>query len=252
MKQHTYTKNSQGGTKNEFGYPTLSFSDNRHDVTILGDINSALRTVGVYIGQVKIPNEAVEILQNSALRELNEAECSKILNIFVLNRSDIINQIKITGREPVVPGGGSLTTSEENMPSYPKIYDLKTLNDSDRLYVQNKFGALHSNYNEEGIGVDEIMTVLSGGPWTWFFSLDDNELVAKLTIPRINPTLGGWKLNYPGMLPHGALIDALDGICVAQVCGSQTWAMHYEPNDVCRASILGKNPWISLSCVNKI
>ena len=225
---------------------TLSFSDNRQSVTDFNAINETLKTAGVRLSRLALPAEASPILKLSTTSKLNEEQISNLLKIFSLTRKDLLDQISIAGRKPVVSGGGSLSTGEVDVAPYPKIYDMKAMSPQDHIYVQNKFGKLHVNSADSGEGVDEVMTLVSGGPWTWYFLLKDN-VVAKLSLSRIQPNGPGWRLSYPGLTPHGAYMDAEDGICIAYIIGPKTWVMRYDAPKIEGAKMLGKNPWIDFS-----
>lgn len=224
---------------------TLTFSDGRESAVDLKQINTVLHTVGVHLDEVIIPEEAKTILNISRTKALSPWQQEKILSIFSLNRKALLKQIRQAGRKPAMDNGGSLVTQEEDVPPYPKIYDLKAMNEQNRIDAQNKFGKLHVNHAENGTGVDEVMTLVSGGPWTWFFLLKDNT-VAKLTMSKVTRDGPGWRLSYPGLTPHGAFMDAKDGICVAYIHGPKIWQMRYETaSDT--AKMLGTNTWIDFT-----
>lgn len=225
---------------------TLSFSDNRQSVTNFSAINDTLKTVGVHLSRVVLPSQALPILKISTTSKLNDDQISSLLKIFSLTRKDLLDQIRIAGRKPVISGGGNLSTGEVGVAPYPKIYDMKAMSPQDHIYVQNKFGKLHVNSADSGKGVDEVMTLVSGGPWTWYFLLKDN-VVAKLSLSRIQPNGPGWRLSYPGLTPHGAYMDATDGICVTHIIGPKTWVMRYDAPKIEGAKMLGKNPWVDFS-----
>lgn len=224
----------------------LSFSDDRKSVTELKAVNDILRTVGVHVGQVDLPPQALPILKSSRTSKLDERQTSALLKMFSLTPDELLNQVSIAGRTPVIAGLGSLSTSEVGVAPYPKIYDMKAMSPKDKAFVQNKFGKLHVNSADSGEGVDEVMTLASGGPWTWYFSLKDN-VVAKLSLSRVPSNGPGWRLSYPGLTPHGAFLDAEDGIVVAHITGPKIWVMRYDAPNTEGAKVLGKNPWINFS-----
>lgn len=229
-----------------FSLATLSFSDNRQSVTDLTVINDTLKTVGAHLGRVALSSQALPVLKLSTTLKLNEEQKSTLLKIFSLTQKDLLDQINIAGRKPVIPGGGNLSTGEVGVAPYPKIYDMKAMSHQDHIYVQNKFGKLHVNSADNGEGVDEVMTLVSGGPWTWYFLLKDN-VVAKLALSRVQPDGSAWRLSYPGLTPHGAYMDAEDGICIAHIIGPKTWVMRYDAPNIDGAKMLGKNPWVDFS-----
>ncbi|NNE77758.1 MAG: hypothetical protein HKN31_11880 [Pricia sp.] len=225
---------------------TLSFSDGRADVNGIEDINSILNKVGVRVNAVDIPKEAKPILKASTTRALNKDEVDELLPLFYLDRRDLLRQIKKAGRRPATPRGGHLSTKEENMTPYPKIYDMKTLSPEIVLFLQEKFGKLHVNSSDDGFGIDEVMTIVSGGPWTWFFELPDN-VVGKLTLGHVGLNDLAWRLSYPGLVPHGGYFDAEYGLVVAFAHGPEKFVMRYEYPNVNDSGLLGKNPWIDFS-----
>ncbi|WP_373493311.1 hypothetical protein [Aquiflexum sp.] len=225
---------------------TLSFSDGRADVEGIERINAILRAVGVRVSTINLPKDAKPILETSRTRALNENEADKLISIFYLKRKDLLDQIKKSGRKPEARRGGFLSTKEEAMSPYPKVYDMKALSPEVAVYLQNKFGKLHVNSSDNGMGIDEVMTIVSGGPWTWFFVLPDN-VVGKLTLGHVGLDDLGWRISYPGLGPHGGFFDAEYGLVVAFAHGPQKFEMRYEDPKVKLSKYLGKNPWVDFS-----
>lgn len=223
----------------------LSFSDDREDAIGLTDINAVLSSVGVRVTTVELPEMARPLLETSKSRALNEKEADDLIAIFYLDRDALLDQIAKAGREPVAKNGGSLTTGEDNMAPYPKVYDMKSLSPDLTVFLQDKFGKLHVNSNDEGMGIDEVMTIVSGGPWTWFFVLPDN-VVGKLTLGHVATDGLGWRISYPGLGPHGGF-DAEYGLVVAFAHGPEKFVMRYEDPNVVLDKWMGKNPWIDFS-----
>jgi len=225
---------------------TLSFSDGRADVEGIERINGVLRAAGVRVSTINLPNDAKPILETSRTRALNENEADKLISIFYLNRKDLLDQIEKSGRKPEARRGGSLSTKEEAMSPYPKVYDMKALSPEVTVFLQDKFGKLHVNSSDSGMGIDEVMTIVSGGPWTWFFVLPDN-VVGKLTLGHVGLDDLGWRISYPGLGPHGGYFDADYGLVVAFAHGPEKFEMRYEDPKAKLSKYLGKNPWIDFS-----
>ncbi|MFF7024635.1 hypothetical protein ACFY97_26970 [Streptomyces klenkii] len=224
----------------------LSYSDGRPATTGIEAVNRVLRTVGVRVGQVPVPTEAHPILEASKDRALSEEEGTELMSLFSMHRGQLVEQIELAGRRPETHGGGFLNTSEAGVPPYPKVYDMKTM-DADALHaVQARFGRLHVNSSDYGVGVDEVMTVVSGGPWTWFYRLPDG-VIAKLSVGAVGTGDPAWRVSYPGLGPHGAFLDAEHGLIVAYVHGPEKFVMRYEDPSVDGAQALGTNPWIDFS-----
>jgi hypothetical protein len=224
----------------------LKFSDGRAILSDLGAINDVLKTIGVRLNRIELPTAARPLLEASAKAPLSCAETTRIMEVFSLSRQDVLAQARGAGREPVIPGGGSMSSGEAGAPPYPKVYDLKSMGPQDRLNARNKFGRLHVNSTDDGVGVDEVMTLVAGGPWTWYFLLKDN-VVVELQMSRVDPAGRGWRLSYPGMTPHGGHFHAEDGLCIAYITGPTVWTMRYEAPGFAGAEMLGKNPWIDFN-----
>ena len=227
----------------------LSYSDGRPDTVGVENVNAVLRTVGVRVGTVSLPKEAVPILKVSHTRALNAEESKKLLSIFSLHRGQLLDEIAKAGREPAMPPafrGGYLSISEEGVAPYPKVYDLKSLSPEVSVFLQKKFGKLHVNSAESGLGIDEVMTIVSGGPWTWFFALKD-DVVGKLTLGYVRLDGTGWRISYPGLVPHGGYLDAEYGLVVAHAHGPKKFVMRYEEPSIAGTETLGTNPWIDFS-----
>ena len=227
----------------------LSYSDRRPDTVGVKEVNAVLRTVGVRVSTVALPKEAAPILKTSHSRALNAEETKQLLSIFSLNRRQLLDEIAKAGRKPAMPPeyrGGYLSISEEGVPPYPKVYDLKALTPEVSVFLQKKFGKLHVNSADSGLGIDEVMTIVQGGPWTWFFVLED-DVVGKLTLGHVGLVGTGWRISYPGLGPHGGFLDAEYGLVVAYAHGPKKFVMRYEESAIAGEKSLGTNPWIDLS-----
>lgn len=224
----------------------LHFSDGRPAVRGVAEVNAVLGTAGVHLSRIPLPARARSLLESSAHAPLTDEQQRELLAMFALSRDEVLEQVRLAGRQPVLPQGGSLTTRESGVPPYPKVYDLKSMSDSDRLAARDKFARLHVNATDDGIGVDEVMSLVAGGPWTWFFLLDGN-VVARLQMARVAPGDAGWRLSYPGLTPHGGHFHATDGLVIAYITGPKEWQMRYRAPQVPGAAMLGQNPWIDFA-----
>lgn len=225
---------------------TLSYSDGRPATTGLENVNAVLRSVGVRVSTLPLPDAASPLLKTSQTRALTSAEATKVLSLFPLTRGDLLQEISKAGRAPATVNGGSLNTSEVGVPPYPKVYDMKTFTPEITASLAAKFGKLHVNSADSGMGIDEVMTIVSGGPWTWFFVLP-NDVVGKLSLGQVGPNGPGWRISYPGMGPHGGFLDAEYGLVVAYAHGPENFVIRYEDPNVRGAKLLGTNPWIDFS-----
>jgi hypothetical protein len=221
----------------------LKFSDGRESLSDLAAINNVLKTVGVRLSRVELPTSALPLLESATRTPLSDEQKARLLEIFSLSRQDVLEEARAAGRQPVVLGGGSMTSGELGVPPYPKVYDLKAMQSQDRINARDKFARLHVNSTDDGVGVDEVMTPVAGGPWTWFFLLRDRAVV-ELQMSRVEPSGPGWRLSYPGLTPHGGHFHAEDGLCIAYITGPQVWTMRYEAPGVVGGEMLGENPWV--------
>jgi len=228
------------------GEITLSYSNGKPDTTDLNDINTVLYSVGVHVSTLPLPEEALPLLKTSQARALNPNEVTELISIFSMDREDLLEQINIAGRTPTAPQGGFLTTSEDGVPPYPKVYDMKAMTPETMVYLQEKFGKLHVNSADSGMGIDEVMTIVSGGQWTWFFVLPDST-VGKLTLGSVTLDGQAWRISYPGLVPHGGFLDAEYGLIVAYAHGPENFVMRYEEPSVNGSELLGTNSWIDYS-----
>ncbi|MFI1213017.1 hypothetical protein ACH4UV_36175 [Streptomyces sp. NPDC020802] len=222
---------------------TLSYIDGRPSTTGIESVNEVLRTVGVHASRTPVPAEARPILEASRFRALSEDEQAELISMFALHRSDLLAHIQLAGRTPEAHDGGHLNTSEHAVAPYPKVYDMQSMDADAKHFVQARFGRLHVNTTDEGVGIDEVMTVVSGGPMTWFYRLPDG-VVVKLTVPAVETGEAAWRISYPGKRPHGAFLDAEHGLIVAYAHGPEKFVMRYEDPSAEGAESLGTNPWI--------
>jgi hypothetical protein len=228
------------------GYIALHYSDGTTPSVGLDAVNARLRTIGVRVTEVGIPVVIEPILRTSRARAVNAEESAALLHHFALGRKELVREIQLAGRTPEMPRGGYLQTSEIGVPPYPKVYDMQALDASTTSFIQRKFGRLHVNSSEAGVGIDEVMTIVSGGPYTWFFVLP-NDVVGKLRLGRVGERGVAWRISYPGLVPHGGFFDAADGLVIAHAHGPSSFVMRYEDPSVDGAATLNDNPWIDFS-----
>ena len=224
----------------------LYYSDGSQPDIGIEAVNQRLLTIGVRVSQVVIPEDAKPILRQSVYRALSQEESEELIRHFHLGRRELLDEIRSAGRRPAMHRGGYLQTSELDVPPYPKVYDMQALDRETTAYLQRKFGKLHVNSSEAGVGIDEVMTIVSGGPYTWFFVLAEN-VVGKLHFGKVGEDDKAWRISYPGLVPHGGYFDALHGLVVAYAHGPEHFVMRYEDTSVRGHETLGDNPWIDFS-----
>ena len=224
----------------------LYYSDGSEPDYGIEAVNQQLLAIGVRVSQVVVPEDAKPILRQSVHRALSQEESDELIQHFHLGRRELLDEIRSAGRKPEMHRGGYLQTSELDVPPYPKVYDMKALDRETTAFLQRKFGKLHVNSSEAGVGIDEVMTIVSGGPYTWFFVLEDN-VVGKLHFGKVGEDDKAWRISYPGLVPHGGYFDAPHGLVVAYAHGPKHFVMRYEDTSVQGHETLGDNPWIDFS-----
>lgn len=224
----------------------LQFSDGRPDVEGINSVNAVLRSVGVRASTIVIPDEAKTILEASSTRAITQEEQSQLVSIFYLNRAELLEQIELAGRTPEMPRGGYLATEEGGNAPYPKVYDMQSLTPEQRIWVLNYYGRLHVNTADSGLGIDEVMTVVAGGPFTWMFLLPDGVL-ARLTVLPISSDGPAVRLSYPGIGMHAGYMDPTHGLIVAFAHGPENFVIRFEDPSVPNADMLNTNPWVDFS-----
>lgn len=245
VANHAIAENRTAATGDE-NYIALYYSDGSAPARGIQAVNDRLKEIGVRVSQVAIPENAKPILKQSVHRALSQEESDELIRHFHLGRQELLDEIRKAGRRPEVHRGGHLQTSEHGVPPYPKVYDMKSLDHETTVFLQHKFGKLHVNSSESGIGIDEVMTIVSGGPYTWFFVFGD-DVVGKLHLGKVSADAKAWRISYPGRVPHGGYFDAPHGLVVAYAHGPKHFVMRYEDTSVHGHETLGGNPWIDFS-----
>lgn len=228
------------------GEIVLYYSDGSAPSVGLADVNRRLREIGVHVSQVPVPAAARPILLASRTRAVTAEESAALLRHFHLGRRELLAEIARAGRTPEMARGGFLQTAEAGVPPYPKVYDMRAMDERATRFVQRKFGLLHVNSSAAGVGIDEVMTIVSGGPYTWFFVFR-GDVVGKLRFGVVPDGGPAWRISYPGLVPHGGFFDAPDGLVVAFAHGPESFVMRYEDPSVEGAATLNRNPWIDFS-----
>lgn len=237
---------AQAQSRQDGRFVSLSFSDGRADAVGLEAVNGHLLKVGVRVSDITIPEAASPLVEIARTRALNEQEQARLLSIFALDRAALLKQAVAAGRQPAVEGGGELSISEKDVPPYPKVYDQKALDARTKTFLMSKFGRLHVNSADSGHGIDEVMTIVQGGPYTWFFALHDGT-IAKVRFSEVTTGGPGWRISYPGLVAHGGYFDAQHGLVVAHAHGPKLFVMRYEAPAVNASERLNDNPWIDFT-----
>ena len=93
---------------------------------------------------------------------------------------------------------------------------------------------------EDGTDIDEVMTVVSGGPFRWGFTLKDGS-IARFQIDKVGLQDKAVRISYHGLGMHAGLMDAKQGCWWPSPTGPKAFTMRYQA-DVPHAQLLGTNP----------
>ena len=185
-------------------------------------VNNALNPIGVNVVTVDIPEAARPLLAASHRRALTKAEHGALISAFNLSRG-LLEQARLAGARARGARGG-VATEETGVGPYPKVYDLMALDERTRSAVLGKYGRMHVNSAEDGTDIDEVMTVVSGGPFRWGFTLKDGS-IARFQIDKVGLEDKAVRISYHGLGMHAGLMDAKQGLLVAFAHGPRAFTM---------------------------
>ncbi|HAV1831700.1 TPA: hypothetical protein JG914_004545 [Enterobacter hormaechei subsp. steigerwaltii] len=222
---------------------SLQFSDGRPVVYGIERVNEILHSIGARASTVIIPNSARETLQVSEMRALTKDEQIFLVSEFHLHRGQLLELVALAGRQPQMYRGGFLSIAQQGTAPYPKVYDLQGMTPEMRDHALTRFSRLHTNSAKDGTGVDEVMTFVSGGPFTHFFALPDGA-VARVNMAAITTDSDAIRLSYNGLTPHAALMNARHGLIVAFAHGPEVFDMVFDDPSLPNSAVMDTNPWL--------
>lgn len=201
----------------------LEFSDGQSALTTVSEIHAALAEVGAGVWPLDLRSTPDDVRQLLRRPTLTESDRSRLQEHFLLSRQRLLEIISATGREPNVLGGGELrTVVASHGYSYPQLWTVQ----GDADYT--RFDRFHVNATADGIGVDEVLQVLSGrGVVIHLRQFERCILTLRLDCPSEHQ---GWLVTYNGGKPHiGSLSGAVRGTKVlVQAIGPARWDIQYE------------------------
>ena len=223
----------------------LQFSDGRPAVSGFENVNAVLSKVGVRTSLVEVPKQASAILGSAKDRALSENEKQQLLSLFNLSRAELLEQVRLAGRIPEGHRGGFLNIKATNGGTYPNISDLQSFSKKSRSEAIKMFGKLHINMSDDGMSIDETMTVISGGEFIWFFVLPDG-VISKLTALTVDPGDKAVRVSYPGMVIHAGYFPE-KGVAVGFAHGPKEFTIRFNESMVAHFELLNTNPWIDFT-----
>jgi hypothetical protein len=192
--------------------------DGQRRMTDQAEVNETLRPVGAGVWPIDLgaaPDDVRDLLRRPVL---DDAATGRIMQQFLLSRSDVLEVIARAGRTPEFPDGGRLETLDvTDGVNYPQLY----LVDGDTDYT--RFDHPHRNTTAAGPGVDEVLQLVSGGG---FRLMQELPAAGWYTLTLDCPDdSAGWVLTYDGSRPHmGSLTRAQVGTkLVVQAIGPAEW-----------------------------
>jgi hypothetical protein len=215
------TKKAAGETSNDSAI-RLEFSADRPAWTDLPGIHHQLRRIGTGVWPIALAGAPAEILRLLKQPQLAPEENEAVLQHFLLPRQKLLHVLADAGRQPLVPGGGAMSTYVASHGyGYPQLFVAEDGVDYSR------FDRFHVNVAEDGAGTDEFGQLLAGGPIVIHLRQPDNT-VLKLSI-RCPSEGQGWLVTYVGDKPHiGSLTQAQPGTkLLVQVIGTPRWSIRY-------------------------
>lgn len=204
----------------------LIHSDERPAITDPAEINRALSSYGSRIGPLDLRHSPDDIGNLLDQVTLDASESARVRDHYLLSRERLLEVIDEAGRSPQVSGGGAMSTLDRtHNVAYPELYIVVPGADYSR------FDTFHVNESPEGIGVDEVMQVLSGGGVRLLQRLPREGMIT-LEI-HCRDEHSGWIVTYDGAYPHvGSISGARDGTKVLmQIIGTAQWEMKYVKYD---------------------
>lgn len=200
----------------------LDFPDDRASLFSGGEINDVLTEVGAGAWPLPLSGAPEDVRQLLARPTLSDAGAERIKSQFLLNRGRILQTLRRAGQEPNVRGGGELVTFVSNEGySYPQLWVVEAGVDYTR------FDRFHVNSSKDGVGVNEVLQLLSGdGVVVRLKAPDGTTLTLRLDCPGPDQ---GWLITYNGGKPHiGSLSSASPGTkLLVQAIGPPQWELIY-------------------------
>lgn len=216
---------------------TLKFSDGRTEIKGIEAVNAVLNPIGANVTTLDIPEEAKPTLRISEDRTLTRSEHEFLIKKFHLTQEQLLEQVKLAERTPAVEGDSFLTDE--------RVYDMKKLDDKSRKAVLEKYGRMHIDSSEDGVDIDEVVTIVNGGPFRWAFTLKDGS-IALFQVEKVNLDDKAVRLSYHGLGMHAEIMDAKQGLIITIGLGPKEFNVRYKA-DVPHQNLLGTNPWVDFS-----
>ena len=188
----------------------------------LSEIQTELRRIGVGVWPLRLDDVPDDVGRLLGEADLTPAETQRLRDHFLLPRERLLELVAASGREPNVAGGGALETTVSNQGySYPQLWVVQ----GDEDYT--RFDRFHVNVSDDGIGVDEVLQMVSGEGVVVRVRQPDGT-IHNLRLECLNER-ACWMFSYDAGQSHiGSLSSATPGTkLVVQAFGPREWALRY-------------------------
>lgn len=191
-------------------------------LTTLSEIQDELMRIGIGVWPLPLAEVPADVRQLLRQSNLTDEETALVRNRFLLSRERLLEVIAASGRTPNVPGGGVLETVVANQGySYPQLWVVEEGVDYTR------FDRFHVNVSDNGVGVDEVLQMVSGqGVVVRARRPDGTIYTLRLDCASEDAC---WIFSYNAGLTHiGSLSSATPGTkLVVQAIGPAEWSLRY-------------------------
>lgn len=190
--------------------------------TVVEEIQEELRRIGVGVWPLRLDEVPDDIRGSLGAVSLTQAETTRVRDHFLLSPEQVLELIAASGRTPNVAGGGAFETTVLNQGySYPQLWVVEEGVDYTR------FDRFHVNVSDDGIGVDEVLQMVSGEGVIVRVRQPDGTIY-NLRLDCLSDD-ACWIFSYDAGQHHiGSLSSATPGTkLVVQAVGPSDWSLQY-------------------------
>ncbi len=160
-------------------------------------VNGALEGTGIWLAPLPLDGVPADIKDLLAKPALTAEENTRVKEHFLLSREKCLVAIAAAGREPQVPGGGSMAAyCDTTQVQYPQLWVVAAEIDFSGFYP------FHVNQTDDGTGTDEIGQMLSGRLMRYRYPVLGGVVLTMSCLPQL-----GWLFSFSGVQPHGGILD---------------------------------------------
>jgi hypothetical protein len=190
--------------------------------TAVDEVQTELRQIGIGVWPLQLSEAPEDVRRLLTQDDLTDEETARLRDHFLLSREQLLELVADSGRTPNVPGGGALETNVANQAyGYPQLWVVQ----GDVDYT--RFDVLHVNTSDDGVGVDEVLQMVSGEGVIVRTRLSNGTIYnLRLDCPSNDAC---WIFSYDAGRDHiGSLSSATPGTkLVVQAFGPREWSLRY-------------------------